>query len=364
MIPYVELRTQFAAIEPEIRAAIDEVLRSGWFILGSQGRAFEEEFAAYVGAAHTVGVASGTEAIQLALTAVGVRPGDEVITVANTCVPTICGITGAGATPVLVDIDPATFTMEPACLERAITSRTKAIVPVHLYGHPCDMDPILAVARKHGLKVVEDCAQAHGARYRDRCCGTLGDAAAFSFYPTKNLGAYGDGGAVTTNDPAVDTELRMLRNYGEERRYLHTRPGINSRLDEMQAAILRVKLRHLDAGNDARRAIAARYNEALAGLPVVTPNPASWALPVFHLYVIRSPHRDALQSHLKECEIGTLIHYPIAVHLQPAFAHLGLQRGAFPHAENACNEVLSLPMFPELPLGAVDKVAEAIAGFQ
>ncbi|MCC6486743.1 MAG: DegT/DnrJ/EryC1/StrS family aminotransferase [Candidatus Hydrogenedentes bacterium] len=364
MIPYVELKTQFKAIETEIRAAIDTVLESGWFILGEQVRAFEQEFAAYLGVEHAVGVASGTDAIHLALRAAGVGPGDEVITAPNTCVPTVCGIAASGATPTLADVDPGTLTLDPAKLDAAITPRTRAIVPVHLYGHPCDMDPILEVARQHNLIVVEDCAQAHGARYKGALCGTFGHAAAFSFYPTKNLGAYGDGGAVSTSDAQIAEQVRRLRNYGEEHRYHHTVEGFNSRLDEIQAAVLRVKLPHLDAWNAARVRLAGAYGEALAETSVATPHLAPWALPNHHLYVVRTRHRDALQAQLKELGIGTLIHYPVPIHLQGAYSHLGLQRGAFPVAEQACGEVLSLPMYPELQPDAIPIIARAIADFR
>jgi len=259
-----------------------------------------------------------------------------------------------------VDADPIRLTLDPAKLEAAITPKTKAIVPVHLYGHPCEMGPILSIASAHGITVVEDCAQAHGAEYMGKRCGTFGAAAAFSFYQSKNLGAYGDGGAVTTNDTAVDARLRMLRNYGEETRYHHTTKGINSRLDEMQAAILRVKLRHLDAWNDARRERAARYIEQLKGLPITLPTEAPWARSVQHLFVIRSPQRDALQAYLKERNITTLLHYPIPIHLQKAYADLGYAAGTFPVAEKACNEVLSLPMYSELPFDHIDRICDAI----
>ncbi len=364
MIPYVELKTQFLLIEHEIRAALDEVFESGRFILGPQLTAFEEEFAAYLSMPHVVGVASGTEAIQLALMAAGIGPGDEVITAANTCVPTICGIVGAGATPRLADVDPVTLTLDPASIERAITPHTKAIVPVHLYGHPCDMDALRALANQHEIALVEDCAQAHGAEYRGVRCGAFGAASAFSFYPTKNLGAYGDAGAVATHDAGLAAELRMLRNYGEERRYLHTQPGLNSRLDEMQAAILRVKLRHLEDWTEARRERAAEYSRLLAGTPLTLPCEADYARHNYHLYVVRSSHRDALQRHLEARGVGTLIHYPIPVHLQPAYAGLGYGPGDFPNAERACDEVLSLPMYPELPLEHVQRVAEAISEFR
>ncbi|MBI5092152.1 MAG: DegT/DnrJ/EryC1/StrS family aminotransferase [Candidatus Hydrogenedentes bacterium] len=363
MIPFGEMTTQFQTIEPEIRRAIDEVLASGWFILGKQVQAFEEEFAAYVGAKHAVGVGSGTEALHLALRAVGVGAGDEVVTVANTCVPTVSGIAFSGATPVLVDCHPSTLTMDPNRLHDAITTRTKAIVPVHLYGHPCDMAPILAVASRRGIPVIEDCAQAHGAEYRGARCGAFGAAAAFSFYPSKNLGAYGDGGAVVTNDPALAQTVRMLRNYGEERRYHHTIQGFNSRLDEMQAAILRVKLKHLDAWNEARCNRAAAYTRQLADVPLVLPAEASWAKAIYHLFVVRCDRRDALQEHLKRREIGTLIHYPIPIHLQKAYAHLGRSTGDYPVAETACQQVLSLPMYPELPDASITAIAQAIREF-
>ena len=363
MIPYVELKSQYLAIEQEIRAAIDEVLNSAWYILGKQGAAFEQEFASYIGANHAVGCASGTEAIQIALMALGVKPGDEVITVANTCVPTVCGIAPTGAVIRLADVNPDTCTMDPTSLAAAITPRTKAIVPVHLYGHPCDMGPILDIAKQHGLWVVEDCAQSHGTLYNGRTCGTFGHAAAFSFYPSKNLGAYGDGGAVTTNDEALAQRLRMTRNYGEERRYHHTAPGINSRLDEMQAAILRVKLRHLDDWNAARIQRAKRYTELLSGLPLTLPVVRENAKHTFHLYVVRTPRRDELQEYLRAREVGTFIHYPVPIHCQEAYRSLGYARGQFPVAESCCDSVLSLPMYPELRMESVDIVAKHVREF-
>ncbi len=363
MIPFSELKSQFRSIEAEIRAAVDGVLESGWFILGAQLQAFEKEFAAYVGASQAVGVGSGTDAIHLALRAAGVGPGDGVIIPANTCVPTAAAVVAAGATPVLADVDPATLTLDPAAMERTITPPVKAVLPVHLYGHPCDMDAINAVAARHGLYVVEDCAQAHGAQYKGRHCGVLSAAAAFSFYPTKNLGAFGDAGAVTTNDPEIADRVRKLRNYGEDRRYYHVTHGVNSRLDEMQAAILRVKLRHLDAWNDARRARAAQYRERLRVTPLALPEEAPWARSNFHLYPVRTPDRDALAAWLKERGIGTLMHYPIPIHLQPAYASLGWTRGAFPVAEKICNETLSLPLYPELPPETVDQIADAVIAF-
>lgn len=362
-IPFGELKSQFTGIEAEIRAAIEDVLQRAHFVFGPNCAAFEEEFAAYIGTKHALGVGSGTDAIHLALRAVGVEPDDEVITVANTCVPTIAGISASGARPMLVDADSATLTLNPASLKKAIMPKTKAIVPVHLYGHPCDMDAIMKIAADHGLAVVEDCAQAHGAEYKGQRCGTFGNAAAFSFYPSKNLGAYGDGGAVTTDDPDVAERVRMLRNYGEETRYHHVMEGFNSRLDEMQAAMLRVKLRHLNAWNEARRERAQLYNELLRDMPVRLPFEADWAHHIYHLYVIRLKQRDALQAFLKEHGIGTLMHYPVPVHQQKAYAYWGYMPGAFPEAERACNEVLSLPMYPELPLEAVRRVAKGIVDF-
>lgn len=363
MIPFVELHSQFRQIEDEVRSAIDRVLQRSWYVLGEEGAAFEREFAAWVGTAHAVGVGSGTEAIHLALRAAGIGPGDEVITVANTCVPTIAGIGASGATPVLVDAHSDTLTLDPALLASALTSRTRAIVPVHLYGHPCDMDPIMAFAAEHELVVVEDCAQAHGARYKGRACGTLGHLAAFSFYPSKNLGAYGDGGAVTTSDPALDAALRKLRNYGEETRYHHVVPGINSRLDEIQAAILRVKLPRVAGWNERRRALACSYDDGLSGLPVATPPRAVWADSNHHLYPVRLARREELQSFLRDRGIQTLMHYPIPVHLQPAYANLGYRRGAFPVSERACDTVLSLPLYPEMEQGDQYDVIRAIGLF-
>jgi dTDP-4-amino-4,6-dideoxygalactose transaminase len=362
-VPIVELKSQYLAHQAELDGAIREVLEASWFILGRQGEAFEQEFAAYCGAGHAVGDGSGTEALHLALLACGVGPGDEVITVPNTAVPTVCAIDFAGATPVFADIDPRTFNLDPGDLERRLSPRTKAIVPVHLYGQPADMQPVREFARRHGLRVVDDAAQAHGAEYRGRRVGTLADATAWSFYPSKNLGAYGDAGAVTTDDPELAQRLRMLRNYGEEQRYYHSIRGFNSRLDEIQAAILRVKLRHLEAWNERRRAIAARY-EALIGHPDVRlPTEAPGARHVFHLYVIRAEQRDALREHLLAREIGSQIHYPLPVYRQEAYAHLAVPAGACPEAERAANEVLSLPLYPELTEAQVEAVAEAVNTF-
>ena len=362
-IPLVDLKAAYHRLQAEIDAAVARVLAGGWYILGPEVRAFESEFAAYLGVEHAVGVASGTDAVLLALRALGVGPGDEVITVAHTAVATVTAIELCGAIPRLVDIDSVTYTLDPTHLAAAITPRTRAIVPVHLYGAPADLDAILAVARAHGLLVVEDCAQAHGARTRGRAVGTLGDAAAFSFYPTKNLGALGDGGAVATNRPEVAERLRLLRQYGWRERYVSDVAGTNSRLDELQAAILRVRLGHLEAENEARRRLAARYDAALAGLPIALPAARPADCPVYHLYVIRAAARDALAEHLRARGIGTGVHYPVPVHRQPAYAHLGYGPGSLPATEAAAAEVLSLPMYPDLTEGAVDTVAAAIRAY-
>jgi dTDP-4-amino-4,6-dideoxygalactose transaminase len=362
-VPILELKTQYREHQAELDGAIREVLEASWFILGQQGEAFECEFARYCGAAHAVGVGSGTEALHLALLACGIGPGDEVITVPNTAVPTVCAIDFTGATPVFADIDPDTYTLDPTDLARCLSPRTKAIVPVHLYGHPADLGPLCEFARHHGLRVVDDAAQAHGAEYRDRRIGPLADATAWSFYPSKNLGAYGDAGAVTTNDGELASRLWMLRNYGEEERYYHTSRGFNSRLDEIQAAILRVKLRHLDAWNQRRRAIAARYREAIRHPEVRLPVEAPWARHVFHLFVIRSPRRDALREHLLTREIGSQIHFPLPVYRQQAYTHLGIPPGHCPEAEQAAAEVLSLPLYPELTDEQVAAVAQAVNEF-
>ena len=362
-IPLVDLKSAYARLRAEIDAATARVLAGGWYILGPEVSAFEAEFAAYLGAGHAVGVASGTDAVLLALRALGVGPGDEVITVAHTAVATVAAIALAGATPCFVDIDTATYTLDPGRLEAAITPRTRAIVPVHLYGAPADMQPILAIAQAHGLLVIEDCAQAHGATTDGRRAGTLGDAAAFSFYPTKNLGALGDGGAVVTKRPEVAERLRLLRQYGWRERYVSDIEGYNSRLDELQAAILRVRLRHLDAENAARRRLAAQYDAALADLPLALP--AAWPEEgaVYHLYVVAADERDALAAYLAAQGIGTGVHYPVPIHCQPAYAHFGYGPGSLPATEAAAARVLSLPMYPDLPAAAVDQVAAAIRSY-
>jgi len=360
VIPVFDLRDQYKAIKDEINEAVARVLESGWFILGQEVEAFEEDFAAYCGLSHGVGVGSGTEALHLALLACGVGPGDEVITVPHTAVATVAAIELTGARPVFVDIDPANYTINPAQLESRITARTRAVVPVHLYGQAADLDPILEIAQRHGLTVVEDCAQAHGAEYKGQRVGAFGGVACFSFYPTKNLGAYGDGGMVVTDDGALAQKVRLLRQYGWEKRYVSSVRGLNSRLDELQAAILRVKLGHLDEWNQARRARARLYNELLAGSGVATPTEMDYGRHVYHLYVVRCPHRDELKSYLAEHGVGTGIHYPVPIHLQEAYHDLGYRRGDFPVTEACADEILSLPMYPELREDEVGEIVKLV----
>jgi dTDP-4-amino-4,6-dideoxygalactose transaminase len=342
-------------------AAVQRVLDGGRFVFGEEVERFEAEFASYCGAAFAVGVASGTDALTLALAAVGIGPGDEVITAANTCVPTIVGIESAGAKPVLVDCDERTFTLDPELIEQALTSRTRAIVPVHLYGQCADLDAILTVASERGLKVVEDCAQAHGAEYHGRRAGSIGSAGAFSFYPTKNLGALGDAGAVVTNDPEVAERVRLLRNYGERERFEHVLRGRNSRLDTLQAALLRTKLPYLNGWNERRRSLAARYTAALEGTGIVTPVEAAGLRHVYHLYVIRTLARDAFRAALAERGVGTAVHYPRPVHLQPAYRQLVLHVGSLTTSERLAGEIISLPLYPELTEEEAEHVAAAAA---
>jgi len=360
MIPFLELKSQYESIKEEIRQAMDDVLESGWFILGPNVEAFEAEFAQYCGVRFGVGVGSGTEALHLALLACGVQASDEVITVPNTAIATALAITMAGATPVFVDIDPQSYNMDVSKIERAIRPKTKAILPVHLFGQTADMDHILAIARGHGLKVIEDACQAHGAEYKGKRAGSLADAGCFSFYPTKNLGAYGDGGMVVTNDEEIAQRVRLLRNYGERERYYHSIKGFNSRLDELQAAILRVKLKRLDEWNSARRQKAKLYDQLLAGSEVITPREMDYGEHIYHLYVIRAKFRDELRRFLESKGVGTLIHYPVPLHLQEAYSNLGLKRGALPVAERYADEILSLPLYPELSREAQEMVASII----
>jgi dTDP-4-amino-4,6-dideoxygalactose transaminase len=357
-IPVFDVRPQYQALKAELDGAIARVLERGWFIQGEEHAAFEEEFAAFCGARYGVGVASGTDGIRIGLQALGVGSGDEVVAVANAGVPPIVAILEAGARPVFVDVDPATRTLDPDLLEAALSPRTRAILAIHLYGQPADVDRILEVARPRGVRLLEDCAQAHGAEYKGKRVGSLGDAAAFSFYPTKNLGAYGDGGLITTSDDGVADRARLLRQYGWRGQYLSETHGINSRLDELQAAILRVKLRHLEAANDHRRLRAARYTERLRG--VVTPVAPAWSRDVYHLYVVDVADRDSLKAALARRGIGTGIHYPLPAHLQEPYAELGAGLGSLPVTEHLADRVLSLPMFPELPLEQVNQVAAAV----
>jgi len=358
-VPYLDLKAQYQSIKPEIDAAIARVLDSCQFVLGSEVAGFEQEFATYCGAAECIALNSGTSALHLALLAAGVGTGDEVITVPFTFVASIAAIIYAGARPVLVDIDPRSFTMDPAAIEAAITPRTKAILPVHLYGQPADMDPIMEVARRHRLVVIEDAAQAHGAKYKGRPAGSIGDMACFSFYPGKNLGAYGEGGAVTTSNDEYARTIRMSRDWGQDRKYHHVLRGYNYRMEGLQGAILRVKLRHLESWTEARRTIAAKYNEFLADSELVRPSEMPWARHVYHAYTLRADERDALQAALQEKGIQTGIHYPVPVHLQPAYAEL-VHTLALPQSEKAAAEVLSLPLFPELTNDQIQRVATAL----
>jgi dTDP-4-amino-4,6-dideoxygalactose transaminase len=361
MIEFNNLKPLHDSLAAEISSAIQRVLDRAWYILGPEVEAFETAFARYHGVAHAVGVANGTDAIELALRAAGIGVGDEVITVAHTAVATVCAVERAGASAVLVDIDPHTYTMDPAAARAALTPRTRALLPVHLYGHPANLVELRELANRHHLLLLEDCAQAHGARLGGRLVGTWGDAGAFSFYPTKNLGACGDGGAIITQDGQLAERLRRLRQYGQTQRYHHRDRGVNSRLDELQAAILSVKLAHLDAHHAERRRLAACYHHSLQG--VVLPDEHPRGLPVqhaYHLYVIRHPERDWLQTVLKTLGIGTLIHYPIPIHLQPAYQDLGYRPGSLPVTERVANEILSLPLYIGLREEEVQTVAQAI----
>jgi dTDP-4-amino-4,6-dideoxygalactose transaminase len=367
-IPFFDLSRQYRHIQAEIDQAVARTLANGWYILGEELAAFERDFAAYCGIRYAVGVGSGTEALHLALRAAGVRSGDLVITVPNTAVPTVCAIVAANARPVFVDIDPRTYNLDPEKLRAYLKAQrspylAKAVIPVHLYGQPADLQPILDLANEYGLTVIEDAAQAHGAEYQGRKAGSFGLAGCFSFYPTKNLGAYGDAGMVVTNDGAVAERVRMLRNYGEEAKYRNRTQGFNSRLDELQAAILRVKLKHLDEWVDARRRLAVLYNDLLAETPLVVPAEMAAARHSYHLYVVRSQRRDELQQYLQGNGIGTSIHYPLPIHFQNAYQHLDYATGDFPEAERASREILSLPLYPELAEEDVRQVASVLASF-
>jgi dTDP-4-amino-4,6-dideoxygalactose transaminase len=360
MIPLVDLRAQYRSIKPEIDAAVLRVLDTAQFVLGPAVEAFEKDFAAFCQTSDAIGVNSGTSALHLSLLAAGVSRGDEVITVPFTFVATVAAIEYAGARPVFVDVEPDYLTMDPAKLEAAISPRTKAIIPVHLYGQPADMDPVLAIAKKHGLVVIEDACQAHGSEYKGRRCGSMGQLGCFSFYPGKNLGAYGEGGAVVTNDPILGNRIRLLRTWGEETRYEHKIRGFNYRMDGVQGAVLGVKLRYLERWTDARRGVAAAYASDLADTPAQVLRERSGARHVYHLYVVRLSQRDAWRARLAQAGIQTGVHYPTPVHLQPAYRDLGYSAGDFPVSERAGAEVISLPMFPELTLEQIHSVASLL----
>jgi len=362
-VPFVDLKAQYRAIKPEIDRAMQAVVDNCDFVLGGEVDAFERDWARYCETADAVGISNGTDALRLALLAFGVGPGDEVVTAANTFIATTEAISQTGATFRLVDIDIATGNLDVAQLESAITPRTRVILPVHLYGQPADMDPILRIASGRGIDVLEDACQAHGARYKGRRVGSMGRAAAFSFYPAKNLGAYGDAGAAVTSDPEVARRLRLLRHHGQVAKYDHVIEGYCARLDTIQAAVLRVKLAHLDDWNARRRQVAAWYGQRLAGLPLVTPAAPAFADPVFHVYVIRTGPRDGLREHLSDLGIGTGMHYPIPLHRTEAYVRMGYRQGQFPAAERAATEILSLPMFAEMTEAQVDEVAGAVRGF-
>jgi dTDP-4-amino-4,6-dideoxygalactose transaminase len=359
-VPFLDLKAQNLELRSELEEAFRRVLDSGWYILGSEVEAFESEYAEYCQAEHCISVGNGLEALHLALLAMNVGPGDEVIVPSNTYIATWLAVSQCGAIPVPVEPDETTFNINPGLIEAAITQRTKVVLPVHLYGQPADLDPILAIARKHGLKVLQDGAQAHGARYKGRRIGAHGDAVAWSFYPGKNLGAMGDGGAVTTDDPEIADRIRVLRNYGSRVKYVNEVQGYNSRLDSLQAAILRVKLARLDEWNGRRVAIADFYQKALVACELTLPRAPDWAEPVWHLFVVRNKERDKLARDLAAVGVGTMIHYPIPPHLQQAYAGLQLSKGAFPISERIHREVLSLPIGPAMQIEQATVVAAVL----
>lgn len=359
-IPFLDLHAAYSELKEEIDRAVARVLDSGWYILGPETEAFEQEFAAFCKVEHAVGLASGLDALHLGLLAMGVKSGDHVIVPSNTYIATWLAVSRCGATPIPVEPDPSTYNIDPAAIEKAITPQTKAIVPVHLYGQPADLDPIIAVARRHGLMVLEDAAQAHGARYKERVIGGHSDAVAWSFYPGKNLGAMGDAGAVTTNDPEIADRIRVLRNYGSRVKYINETQGFNSRLDPVQAGVLRVKLNSLDAWNERRKAVARTYLEALADTSLILPYVADWADPVWHLFVVRHPERNDFQTRLAEEGIGALIHYPIPPHRQDAYAEFRFPCDPLPIASAIADEVISLPIGPHLTPQQVERVLEGV----
>ena len=359
MISMNDFKREYMAINKEVMPAIRRVLKSGWYVLGDEGNKFELEFSKYIGSKFGVGVNSGSDALYLAVKALGVSQGDEVITVAHTMISSVDAITRNGAKPVFVDVDPSTYVMDPTRVEAKISKKTKAILPVHLYGHPVDMDPLTELANKYGLYVVEDACQAHGSKYKGTVVGNIGDIGCFSFYPTKNLGAYGDAGMITTNNEEIANNLRKMRNYGQSRKYYHDFVGVNSRLDEMQAAILRIKLRHLDEWNEKRRNLARLYDSLLKNTNLITPIEREYAKHVYHLYVIRDKRRNELQQYLLNQGIQTLIHYPIPIHLQEAYK----TNDKLPVTEKICGEILSLPIYPWLKESEVEQISESITQF-
>ncbi|HEU5080713.1 MAG TPA: DegT/DnrJ/EryC1/StrS family aminotransferase [Opitutaceae bacterium] len=366
-VPFLDLKAHHDPLRAEITAAINEVIDQNAFAGGPFVTKFEEDFAKYCKTKHALGVANGTDALWFALLGYGVGPGDEVITVPNSFIATAEAISFCGATPVFVDIDPKTYTMNPALIEAAITPKTKAIIPVHLYGQTADMDPIMEIARRRGLKVIEDACQAHGALYKGRPAGSIGDAGAFSFYPGKNLGAWGEAGGITTNDSALNDRMKTLRDHGQEKKYFHSVVGWNGRMDGIQGAVLKVKLKTLEKGNEARRAHAKRYTELLSGLDIVLPTVADYSVPVFHLFVIRAKNRDAIIAEMSKRGVSCLIHYPKPIHLQKAYDFLGLKPGSFPVTESTSADLLSLPMYPELTdqqLETVVRELRAVLGSQ
>ncbi len=359
-IPFLDLGATYRELKDELDAAYQRVMASGWYILGEEVEAFEREFAAYCGVEHCVGVANGLDALELIVRAYGIGPGDEVIVPSNTYIATWLAVSHAGATPVPIEPVERTYNMDPDNIEQAITARTKAIMPVHLYGQAADMDPINAIAAHHSLKVIEDAAQAHGARYKGRRAGSLADAAGWSFYPSKNLGAYGDAGAITTNDAALADRVRLLRNYGSRIKYHNEVPGFNSRIDPLQATFLRVRLNHLDAWNARRAEQAALYLSGLQETDLLLPIVPDEMSPIWHVFVVRTRDRELLQTRLREKGIGTLVHYPLPPHLQPAYQHFGFPEGTFPISERIHREVLSLPIGPHLTLGQVSQVVDVV----
>ncbi len=362
-IPLVDLHAQYVPLKDEIFAGMEKVFDSMHLFLGENVQALEKEFAQFCGAQYGIGVSDGTSALHIILRALDIGPGDEVITVSHTFIATVEAIVLAGATPVFVDVDPETCLMDVSQVEAKITPRTKAVMPVHLYGQAVDMDPLMEIASRHGLRVIEDAAQAHGAMYKGRPAGSLGDAAGFSFYYSKNLGAYGEGGFIATSDPEINRKVRMIRDHGSERRYYHDLIGVNGRLDEIQAVVLRAKLPHLNDYNVLRRQHAKTYNELLADSPVVTPIECQENKHIYHMYVIQAPHRDELQAWLKERGVGTGIHYPVPVHMQNSMAHLNYHQGDFPVTEKVVGRILSLPMYAELTEEQIKAVVDALKSF-